>query len=57
MQAVSRNFLPQFEKSSLVSKLVETWEQLQVHIQREEKASVMKKKKKSWASKCARPTV
>jgi hypothetical protein len=50
-QATSRSFPTQHEKSLLVSRLVETWEQLPVHIQREEKQSVVKKKIKSWASK------
>jgi hypothetical protein len=40
---------PQHEKSSLVSRLVETWEKLPVHIQGEERQSVVKKKIKSWA--------
>jgi hypothetical protein len=48
-QATSRSFPPQHEKSSLVSRLVETWEKLPVHIQGEEKQSVIKKKIKSWA--------
>jgi hypothetical protein len=48
-QATSRSFPPQHEKSSLVSRLVETWEKLPVHVQGEEKQSVVKKKIKSWA--------
>jgi hypothetical protein len=48
-QATSTNFPPQHEKSSLVSRLVETWEKLPVHVQGEEKQSVVKKKIKSWA--------
>jgi hypothetical protein len=50
-QATSRSFPPQHEKSSQVSRLVETWEKLPVHVQGEEKQSVVKKKIKSWASK------
>jgi hypothetical protein len=50
-QATSRSFPPQHEKSSLVSRLVETWEKLPVHVQGEEKQSVVGKKIKSWASK------
>jgi hypothetical protein len=50
-QATSRSFPPQHEKSSLVSRLVETWEKLPVHIQGEEKQSVVKKKIKSWAGR------
>jgi hypothetical protein len=50
-QATSRSFPPQYEKSSLVSRLVETWEKLPVHIQGEEKQSVVKKKIKSWAGR------
>jgi hypothetical protein len=49
-QATSRSFSPQHEKSSLVSRLVETWEELPVHIQGEEKL-VVKIKIKSWANK------
>jgi hypothetical protein len=44
-----QTFPPQHEKSSLVSRLVETWEKLPVHVQGEEKQSVVKKKIKSWA--------
>jgi hypothetical protein len=50
-QATSRSFPPQHEKSSLVSRLEETWEKLPVHIQGEEKQSVVKKKIKSWAGR------
>jgi hypothetical protein len=48
-QATSRSFPPQHKKSSLVSRLVETWEKLQGHVQGEEKQSVVKKNIKSWA--------
>jgi hypothetical protein len=43
-QASSREFPPQSEKTSLVSKLVETWEKIPDHIKKEEKESVAKKK-------------
>jgi hypothetical protein len=50
-QATSRSFPPQHEKSSLVSRVVETWEKLPVHLQGKEKQSVVKKKIKSWAKR------
>jgi hypothetical protein len=43
-QATSRSFPLQHEKSSLVSRLVKTWEKLPVHVQGEEKQSVVKNK-------------
>jgi hypothetical protein len=44
-QALSREFPPQSEKSSLVSRLLET---IPDHINEEKKKSVAKKKIKSW---------
>ena len=44
-----RSFPPQSVKTSLVAKIVETWERLPCDIRDEEKESVMKAKVKQWA--------
>jgi hypothetical protein len=50
-QASSRVFPPQSDKSTIISRIVETWEELPVNIRVEERKSVVIRKIKAWTSK------
>jgi hypothetical protein len=49
-QAASRVFPPQSDKSTIISRVVETWEELPVDIRVEERKSVVIRKIKAWTS-------